>query len=452
VDAEVRRRFLLSLLSIGGGKLVNSLILLIQVPVFLHYWAVPLYGEWLLLSTIPAYFSLSDLGFGTAAGSEMTMLVAAGRRSEALRVFQSVLWLIVFICLLALFLLAVVIANVPLGHLLGLREIGGEESQWVVLALGGVVLLGQIEVLLQGAYASVGRKAKGSLLKSGIALLAFGAAMAAVALGEGPAGVAAFSFAAEAVGAAALALALKSDVEWIGFGWTNARWEDVRRLSGPAISFMSFPIGNALNLQGTVAIIGFVLGPTSVVIFSTTRTVSRLALQAVQVVNFSVWPELSRAFGAGDVGLAQRLHRRSCQISVVASLAFIGFLLSIGPWFIDHWTGKRLPAEPWLLLFLLLGVAANALWSTSSAVQVATNRHQGLALRYLVANALVLPLVWISAREQGLVAVAAALIAAELVMNTYVLPDSLKRTHDTIGAFLGSLMHVPPTLRRVFGK
>ena len=34
-------------------------------------------GEWILLNTIPSYLGLSDVGFGSVAGNEMTMLAAA---------------------------------------------------------------------------------------------------------------------------------------------------------------------------------------------------------------------------------------------------------------------------------------------------------------------------------------------------------------------------------------
>ena len=51
----------------------------------LRYWGVHLYGEWLLISTIPAYLLLTDLGFGNVAGSDMTMRVHAGDGEGAIR-------------------------------------------------------------------------------------------------------------------------------------------------------------------------------------------------------------------------------------------------------------------------------------------------------------------------------------------------------------------------------
>jgi hypothetical protein len=59
------------------------------VPVLASRWGLELYGQWLLLATLPQFLSMSDLGFATAAGTRMTMAVARGDRDEALRLFTA---------------------------------------------------------------------------------------------------------------------------------------------------------------------------------------------------------------------------------------------------------------------------------------------------------------------------------------------------------------------------
>ena len=64
-----------------------------QCAGFLRFWGPKLYGEWLVLSAIPIYLGLTDFGFGSVAATEMTMLVARGKKEAALEVFQST-WLL----------------------------------------------------------------------------------------------------------------------------------------------------------------------------------------------------------------------------------------------------------------------------------------------------------------------------------------------------------------------
>src|SRR4030088_3738187 len=120
MDSSVERRLTLGFISNWLSKLASAIIQLIQVPVFLHFWSVPLYGEWMILNSIPAYLSFSNIGFGSVAGNEMTMMVARNDRDGALRVFQSCWWLISFICTATIVLLSGTLYYLPAGPLLRL--------------------------------------------------------------------------------------------------------------------------------------------------------------------------------------------------------------------------------------------------------------------------------------------------------------------------------------------
>ena len=98
MDGATKRRLLWSFLSSWGSRLSSTVMQLVGVPVFLHFWSVPLYGNWMVVSAIPSYLSFSSVGFGSVAGNEMTMLVAREDRAAALRVFQSCWWLIAGLC------------------------------------------------------------------------------------------------------------------------------------------------------------------------------------------------------------------------------------------------------------------------------------------------------------------------------------------------------------------
>src|SRR5260370_41898128 len=68
------------------GPVVTAIVQIVSVPVFLHFWGVKLYGEWLIISAIPIYLALSDLGFGNVAANDMTMRVIAGYRETFAKV------------------------------------------------------------------------------------------------------------------------------------------------------------------------------------------------------------------------------------------------------------------------------------------------------------------------------------------------------------------------------
>ena len=447
MDSETKRRLTLGFLSSTFSRLAASVIQLIQVPVLLHFWGLPRYGEWLILTGVPVYLSFSSIGFGNVAGNEMSMLVGAEDREAALRVFQSCWWMILLVCCVTVAAMCGVLYLLPAAHLLKLTMLTDSDTKWIIFYLGTSVLLGQLEQLLQAAYRCAGRYAYGSFLESTMAVGAFVGMVVTMALGGGERRTALVFSLGNVAGTLLLAWFVRRDIPWIKFGWRHARLSEIKRLASPAIAFMGFPIGNALNLQGTLMALQYAMGPESVGVFGTARTVSRFALQMVQMVNSTFWPEMSLAFGQKNIGLTRSLHRRACQMALIIAVVVVAGMMTVGPWFLSHWTGGHVPPSRGLLSLLLLVVVFYALWSTSSTLLAAINQHQRLAAWYIFATSVTCALCYPMARAYGLYGAAAALLVSELVMNSYVLPASLKIAHDRFGPFTSSLLEWPASLR-----
>jgi O-antigen/teichoic acid export membrane protein len=447
MDGSTKRRLLLGFLSNWLSKLASTLIQFVQIPVFLHFWSTPLYGEWMVVNSIPTYLSFSNIGFGSVAGNEMTMMVAREDREGALRVFQSCWWLIAILCTVTMTLLSGALYYLPASHLLRLSHISEVDTKWIIFYLGVSVLFGQIEQLLQSAYRCVGRYPFGSLLKSILSLTAFASMIVAVTLGSGARRTALVFAATNILGTLVLCIMVRRDIPWIRYGWKHASFGEIRRLARPAVAFMGFPLGNALNLQGTLLAVSYALGPVAVVVFGTARTVSRVALQMVSMVNSTFEPELSIAYGARNFPLVRTLLRRACQLALIVAFVIVIGMMTFGPWFLTHWTGGHVPPSRPLLSILLLVVVLYSLWSTSSTLMTSTNQHQKLATYYIVGTSLNCVLCYFLARGYGLFGAASSLLVSELVMNFYVVPASLRIAQDTLPAFLASMVHYPPSLR-----
>jgi O-antigen/teichoic acid export membrane protein len=420
MDSGTKRRLALGFLSSTFSRLAASVIQLIQVPVLLHFWGLPRYGEWLILSGVPVYLGFSSIGFGNVAGNEMSMRVGAGDQDGALRVFQSCWWMISVVCAVTIGVMCGVLSLAPVAHLLKLTMLTDGDTKWILFYLGTSVLLGQLEQLLQAAYRCTGRYAYGSFLESAMAIGAFVCMVATVALGGGERRTALVFGLANVAGTVLLSLFARRDVPWIEFGWRYARFSEIKRLAGPAIAFMGFPIGNALNLQGALMAVQYALGPASVGVFGTARTVSRFALQMVQMVNSTFWPEMSVAYGQKNIELTRTLHRRACQMALILAVVVVTGMMTVGPWFLSHWTGGHVPPSRGLLSILLLVVVFYALWSTSSTLLAAINQHQRLAAWYIFATSLTCGICYALARRYGLYGAAGALLVSELVMSLYV--------------------------------
>jgi O-antigen/teichoic acid export membrane protein len=132
---------------------------------------------------------------------------------------------------------------------------------------------------------------------------------------------------------------------------------------------------------------------------------------------------------------------------LIVAFVIVVAMMTFGPWFLTHWTGGHVPPSRHLLSILLLVVVLYSLWSTSSTLMTSTNQHQKLATYYIVGTSLNCVLCYFLARIYGLYGAASSLLVSELVMNFYVIPASLLISHDTLPAFLSSMLHYPQSLR-----
>lgn len=428
---SLRKRLAYGLLSNFFSKAVIAVSQLVGVPIFLHFWGVKLYGEWLLLNAIPTYLGLSDMGFGSAAANEMTILEAQGKRREVIETFQSI-WLLITVSSGLVGLLSFLsVPWMPLARWLRLTQMSSTQTTWVTLLLIGVVVLGMQEQLFQCAFRCVGEYAYGTSIKASIQFFSFVGVAIAVALGAGVVQAAAVYAAVNGCGTIAIWLLLRRSVPWVHLGWKQARWSIVRRLSSPAISFLGFPIGNAISLQGILFVVNANLGAVGVVVFGVTRTASRFALQLLLTVNNAVWPELSAAFGAGDLSLTRRLHRRACQAALAISWPIVVVMLVAGPWLIRLWTHKDVVPSRVLLLLMLSVVVIQSFWTTSATLLFAINRHQKLSLLFMTGTSLSLLLAVYLTRIAGVDGAALSMLVSEFAVVSYVLPTTLKILGDT---------------------
>jgi len=176
------------------------------------------------------------------------------------------------------------------------------------------------------------------------------------------------------------------------------------------------------------------------------RTLTRSAAQVLGAITNTVWVELSTAFGAGDMPLARSLHRRACQASLWLALLLCALLLLVGRVVFERWTRGQVAFDVPLFLLLLAVTVCNSLWSASYVVPVAANRHQKVALTYVVATAASLLGAALLTRGLQVHGAALALLLIDIVMVAFVVPISLRMVGDETGGYARAVVTLPKDL------
>lgn len=437
--------------SVGSGVLRNLVsqfftrffsnigVRLLQVPILLHALGGEDYGRWLVLSTVPAWLTLANTGFGTVAGNEMLMSVSSGDLGRG-RSLYAASWktaLLTSNVLLPLVLVGTLC--LPVEQWVGLGADHAREVRVALCCLCLSVLLSLFTDVL-ALRLRAGRRSDMAAYLLGLQLW-IELLLIWWVLGRGGG--------YEMLGLANLVSSIiclvmtawfgRGLLPWLRLDWRAASRRDVVSLFRKGLHYQSLPVGHALILQGQLVAVHACLGGTAVALFGTTRTLVRLASQTTELVNHSVWPEFSRLFGLGELDRSARLHRISVMASVGSVLLLTGVLALFGSRIYGFWTDDILRIDTRLLLCFLPALPLNACWYTSSMVHLSCNRYEGLSHRYLAAAALTLAACYLLTRAFGLGGAAVSSIVADVLMIPFVWSVSLRLTGDRRQGMAGRL-------------
>ncbi len=277
-----------------------------------------------------------------------------------------------------------------------------------------------------------------TLQRLAVVLIATSAAL----LGGGLRAVAFTYLAVRCLGTIGYALFLRHKSPWIHYGLRHARWDTIKQLASPAFGFIAFPLGSALSIQGFTIMIGALLGPIAVVSFSTLRTLSRLNLQLFGVITNALWPELSRAFGAGNISLARRLHRHAWQASLGLSVIGGAVLWMSGPLIYRLWVRQSVSFNAACFHVLLLVALTTSLVNASSVILMSINCHCRVAVTYAGATAVSLALAGLLIPTFGTTGAAVALLVTDGWMAGLALCTALHQVQDSLREFFPAVVNV----------
>jgi O-antigen/teichoic acid export membrane protein len=440
----LRGRLLKGLGAQGFSQAVQIFIRLAEVPLLLSFWGTQLYGEWLMLSAIPVYFTISDGGFAGAACREMTMRSSAKNRTGVIAVFQST-WVLLVVVSFVMGLMAFSFVRVaPLGEWLGFSSMTAFEVKAVFLLLALHVLVSFQGDLLNGGFWVSGSYPYSMSLIAFTQLIEFVGLAAAVALGGGPMQAATGYLVGRVLGTGIMWIGMRQVSPWLTHGFIHSSWSGIKRLAPPAFASLAFPLANAFNIQGIRLIVGLTIGPSAVAVFVPLRTLSRLVMQPGAIIGRLIQPELALAYGAKDSSLFQLIFIRSCQL---AMWFCFGACLIVGPgayWIFPLWTGGMVSMHWPTYLILLAAVLTNTIWHTALMVPYAINDHGRIAIYYLFVYGLMafgLSHIW--SANLGIGGAALGLLVAEVAMVLVVINACLKLTHMKLNQWAKKVV-LPP--------
>jgi len=408
---------------LGGQSLLQLstvVVRLVEVPMFLSFWSMSRYGEWLIISATTTYLVFSDFGMSQCINRQIIM-AAAGKNYESARqylwagsLFSATTSLIASITLVGL-----VAAGISLWGGMPYRDQGSESELLLavaLLSLSAVVSL-QTDYWL-GVLASSGRYALGLSTLAFAQLGNLGLIGIALFLGGGVAVIAASAVVCQVFALLFVAAAAQRASPWVQIGaYRSQRFGDVRTLFNlwrPAIGIFGLRLQQAINADFLRLVIAAVANPVAVVIFTTHSRLARFLTLAARL-SYPLQVEMGVAYGANDIPL----FRKIAEINIVLSSGLALFLavaeICIGYFFFQQWTRGAIDFDASLFSALLLGALLEILANLALVPFLATNQYFDLAFKTTVVAALMLPFAAAFGAIGGVLGVAVAQMIAQAV-------------------------------------
>jgi O-antigen/teichoic acid export membrane protein len=409
------------------GQIINIASKIVLVPLFLLAWGTDIYGEWLLLSSMVAYLSLSELGAQLYIVNLMTQAFARRDDGELCKVLHTglALFLMIPVAVFVVFVGVIWVFN-PAAFLHITQTSHGMVILILTILAFQIVLSLPTSVLLR-VYFAVEMLPRGVMLINLMLLMSFLLVAGGLWLRWGMVAIAVLQLIPYGL-TAGMALVdlnrkfpqfkiLSLQQADFGFGVSFIK---------PSLHFFLFQLGQAFSIQGTLQIVGLVLGPVQVVLFSTMRTIVNLIRSFFEQVSHAAWPEMTRLDAQQDMDKFLVLFRVILRSALMASVFFITILHFFGGFVYEFWLRKTVPFQQPVMDLFLIYMAQYIFWLTCSYPLLATNRHHTLAKMLFISSILTIALGYLGGLHLGLPGIVLGMIVGDLILPFWFVPYLLR--------------------------
>lgn len=450
---NVKKALFNNFLASGWAKISALIFRLIQIPILLSFLGMEDYGRWLVLYALPSWMALANLGFGSVAANDISMAIGKGDLLRAKTIFSSTIRIVLYIMFGGLL---VILPAIFMFRWEGFLKVAASRHDEIVRALIWFTLF-TLLTFYSDVFAARFRAARKAhtymLLYSLRPWLELGIMVIILHFTTRLDWLAFSVFLSTIVFTIAVQWLSYKAMPQLSYSRLTVDKGLLRHLFRKGIAFQAFPLGNALIFQGTIIVVQMILGPVAVAIFGSVRTLVRSINQMLELINQVMWPELSILFGKGDLAKAARLHRIGVVVSIGLAMVFVLLLALFGEKIFSWWTHGTIVLSRALLLLFLLPIPFNSLWFTSSVIHMASNKHEGLAIRYLIAMLMSVIGCAILSWFFGIEGAAVSTVIADLILIPYVFRVSLSLTNDNLQKFAYGIKYdvqlIPALLKKI---
>lgn len=403
---------------------------IIAIPIFIKFWGVDLYGEWLVLNAFTAYFSMTDIGINTATANAFSFNYTQGKFKKANILLNNNLFFILLSFVFILICLLFFICYYDFNKIFNLDLIDSKIAEIGIIVLFLQIFFGVLSNTLNTIYRAKGKFSRGMNIDNMIRLVEYLVTIFVIFLGYSILELVVSVLIVKVLAFFFKVLDSKTIMKY-SIKIKYFSYKEFVKIIGPAVSFLSFPISNSILFQGYLLVINFILGSKAVVIFKTVRTMVYLIKAAIGLINKSLWPEFSIEYGRNNIDILRKLHRMSVKSSLLSTITLSMFLFIFGEHIYNFWIGEEVKFNKVLFHLFLGSIFLNSIWNSSVIVLQATNEHQSFSILYVILTLCSLLIAYLILIETKMIDfIPLSLYVTDVILIFYVFNKSSSKLDD----------------------
>lgn len=414
VDTPIKKNIIANLFKI----LILFFEKIAIVPLYIKYWGIALYGDWLVITAITSFFVMSDMGLNNVSNNRFCMRYAEKNFSECNSLIINNIILIGSIGIISTISMIIFVLNTNLQLTLGLHAIDNSTAAFILVILCIQVFLNMLGGVFDSIYNACHLASRATYINN-------------------------FTKLAYAI---ILLLCIVFNIELkhlilciivpyiLGFTFKIIDSRKYYRyklqlnsfdkklfikLITPSLSYLMFPMSNAISFQGYTLIVNYALGAPALVLFNTTRTLVNFIRTLVEAITHAIKPELAIAYGERNKVKLKRIYKKAIFVTLTLAALCCLFLLLFGNFIYRIWTDNTIAFNLTLMLSFMLVIILNTLQSSSSVVIHSTNNHQIVAIITLLSSTIGITIAYFIVPLQNLSLIALTIALPEFASVIY---------------------------------
>lgn len=425
-----------NLVASGLGLLIQISNQILLVPLFLLQWDINYYGDWIILTSLSLIFQMTDAGLSSVTQNQFSIEYAQEKYSvcKSLLTNNTVLITIIGIVCLTGCLVFALFFN--MASILGLNIINGTEAGIVLFATTTSVFIKMEGSVYDSIYRANSQLYKATSITQINILLNTIVTVICLFVFDTMVYVALSILLVDII-VLSVRIGKTKKIFQYSFSFRSINRKLFKQLLLPSLSFMCFPLSNAIIYQGFTLLVNRFFGAEAMVAYNTIRTLTSFVKKVISMIQSSVWPEYSLAYGRNDVKRMRELHRKAFSLSFPLTIFCCVLIMTFGKYIYEIWTTGKITFDYSLSFAFCLLLIARNIWATSNVALVATNKHVRFSIYYLLGAIFSLIISVSVVRMFNFLEIFVySQLVIDIMLCGYVLRKAMQLTDDRIGKFI----------------